>query len=108
MCYCGTSWMTSTLWCIYTRVKRRAGGMVMTGMATRYLYLVRHGEASPDESGLSENGRRQALLLGQRLRDRPISVAYHGPLPRAAQTARLVTEQLSGVALDVSEAAGDY
>ncbi|MEU7899258.1 hypothetical protein AB0B45_41190 [Nonomuraea sp. NPDC049152] len=28
-------------------------------MATaRLLYLTRHGEASPDESGLTENGRR--------------------------------------------------
>lgn len=76
--------------------------------ATRYLYLVRHSEALPDESGLSENGRRQAVLLGHRLRDRPISVAYHGPLPRATQTARLIAEQLDGVSLKVSEAAGDY
>lgn len=77
-------------------------------MATRYLYLVRHGEALPDESGLSENGCRQALLLGQRLRSRPISVAYHGPLPRCAQTALVIAEQLGGVVLKVSEAAGDY
>ena len=77
-------------------------------MATRYLYLVRHGEALPDESGLSENGRRQALLLGHRLRGHPIAVAYHGPLPRTAQTAQLIAEQLGDVVLKVSEAAGDY
>jgi probable phosphoglycerate mutase len=80
----------------------------MTAMATRYLYLVRHAEALPDESGLSERGRRQATLVGQRLRNRPISAVYHGPLPRAAQTARLIGEQLNGAALVVSEAAGDY
>lgn len=81
----------------------------MTSETTpRYLYLVRHGEALPDESGLSEKGRRQAVLLGQRLRDRPISVVYHGPLPRATQTAHLIGEQLGSVALKVSEAAGDY
>jgi probable phosphoglycerate mutase len=80
----------------------------MTELSTRYLYLVRHAEALPDESGLSENGRRQATLLGQRLRDRPIAVAYHGPLPRATQTARLIVEQLHGVALKGAEAAGDY
>lgn len=40
----------------------------MPGMSARYLYLVRHGEAPPDESGLSENGRRQAILLGLRLK----------------------------------------
>ncbi|MGQ4426862.1 histidine phosphatase family protein, partial [Streptomyces violaceoruber] len=36
----------------------------MTGTATRYLYLARHGEAVPDESGLTDAGRRQAALLG--------------------------------------------
>ncbi|MEU6237916.1 histidine phosphatase family protein [Kitasatospora sp. NPDC047058] len=80
----------------------------MTGTATRYLYLVRHGEALPDESGLSENGRRQAALLGRRLADRPISVVHHGPLPRATQTAQLIGEHLDGAALTVSEPAGDY
>ncbi|MGE7433727.1 histidine phosphatase family protein [Kitasatospora sp. NPDC001175] len=80
----------------------------MTGTATRYLYLVRHGEALPDESGLSDDGRRQAVLLGRRLANRPISVVHHGPLPRAAQTARLIGEHLDGAALEVSETAGDY
>ncbi|MFJ1706631.1 histidine phosphatase family protein [Kitasatospora sp. NPDC088346] len=80
----------------------------MTGTATRYLYLVRHGEALPDEGGLTENGRRQAVLLGRRLRDVPFSAVHHGPLPRAAQTARLIGEQLNGIPLQVSEAAGDY
>ena len=80
----------------------------MMGTATRYLYLVRHGEALPDGRGLSENGRRQAVLLGRRLADRPISVVHHGPLPRAAQTAHLIGEHLDGVALRVSETAGDY
>ncbi|MEU2060847.1 histidine phosphatase family protein [Streptomyces sp. NPDC013455] len=80
----------------------------MTGTATRYLYLVRHGEASPDESGLTEGGRRQATLLGQRLRDIPLAVVHHGPLPRAEQTARLIGDQLKDVPLRVSEVAGDY
>lgn len=80
----------------------------MTGMAPRYLYLVRHGEALPDESGLTENGQRQAVLLGQRLRDSQISLVHHGPLPRAAQTAHLIKDQLDGAALRASEAAGDY
>ncbi|MFE9424065.1 histidine phosphatase family protein [Kitasatospora sp. NPDC006697] len=83
-------------------------GMETGAMATRYLYLVRHGEALPDESGLSENGRRQATLLGRRLAERPIAVVHHGPLPRAAQTAQLIGEHLDGAALQVSEAAGDY
>ena len=79
----------------------------MTRTSTRYLYLVRHGEALPDESGLSENGRRQAFLLGRRLGNRPISVVRHGPLPRAAQTARLIGDHLDGAAVIASESAGD-
>ncbi|MET7743344.1 histidine phosphatase family protein [Streptomyces sp. NPDC005385] len=80
----------------------------MTGTATRHLYLVRHGEASPDESGLTEDGRRQATLLGQRLRDVPLAAVHHGPLHRAEQTALLIGDQLKNVPLNVSEVAGDY
>jgi broad specificity phosphatase PhoE len=80
----------------------------MTESATRYLYLVRHGEALPGGGGLSENGRRQAALLGRRLAGSPISAVHHGPLPRAEQTAKLIGEHLAGVALTPDEAAGDY
>ncbi|MEW2398481.1 histidine phosphatase family protein [Streptomyces sp. NPDC046862] len=80
----------------------------MPGTATRHLYLVRHGEASPDENGLAEGGRRQATLLGERLRDIPFAAIHHGPLPRAEQTARLIGDQLNNVPLHVSELAGDY
>jgi probable phosphoglycerate mutase len=80
----------------------------MPPAATRYLYLARHGEASPDESSLSDRGRQQAILLGRRLSARPITAVHHGPLPRALQTARLVGEHLGGVPLTMSAAAGDY
>lgn len=80
----------------------------MTGRATRYLYLVRHAEALPDESQLTENGRRQAVLLGQRLRDIPFSAVHHGPLARAAQTAHLIGDLLKNVPVHISDAAGDY
>ncbi|WP_405725356.1 histidine phosphatase family protein [Streptomyces sp. NBC_00028] len=80
----------------------------MTGTATRYLYLVRHGEALPDESGLTEAGRRQATLLGRRLRGIPFTAVHHGPLPRAEQTARLIADQLKDVPLNASQVAGDY
>jgi len=52
----------------------------MTHNATRFLYLARHGQALPDESGLTDAGRRQATLLGERLRDVPLSAVHHGPL----------------------------
>ncbi|WP_329563820.1 histidine phosphatase family protein [Kitasatospora sp. NBC_01266] len=80
----------------------------MNGAAARYLYLARHGEALPDGSGLSETGRRQAVLLGRRLREVPLTAVHHGPLRRAAQTARLIGEQLRGVPAFQDEAAGDY
>lgn len=82
----------------------------MPARATRYLYLVRHGEASADESDLTENGRRQAVLLGERLRDSPLSAIHHGPLPRAERTARLIRDQLARpqCELSPSDAAGDY
>ncbi|WP_328404510.1 histidine phosphatase family protein [Streptomyces sp. NBC_00390] len=80
----------------------------MPGAAARYLYLARHGEASPDESELTENGRRQAVLLGERLRRSPITAIHHGPLPRAWQTAQLIRAQLGDVSLQPSEPAGDY
>ena len=80
----------------------------MTGFAARTLYLVRHAEALPDESELTDGGRRQAELLGARLRGVPLSVIHHGPLARAARTAELVAERLPGVPTRSSEAAGDY
>ncbi|WP_190137620.1 histidine phosphatase family protein [Streptomyces longispororuber] len=80
----------------------------MTGAGTRYLYLARHGEASADGAGLTESGRRQALLLGERLRGVPLSVVHHGPLPRARETARLIGSRLDAVPLRESEPAGDY
>ncbi|MFG2497199.1 histidine phosphatase family protein [Streptomyces sp. NPDC048441] len=77
-------------------------------MQDRYLYLARHGEATSEEGGLTEAGRRQAALLGRRLHGVPLTAVQHGPLPRAAQTARLVAEQLSGVPSHECETAGDY
>ncbi|WAZ26462.1 histidine phosphatase family protein [Streptomyces cinnabarinus] len=80
----------------------------MTSKATRYLYLTRHGEATSDESRLTDAGRRQAALLGERLRGVPLTAIHHGPLARAEQTARLVGEELDGIPLRSSSAAGDY
>jgi probable phosphoglycerate mutase len=76
--------------------------------AARYLYLARHGESSPDETTLTDGGRRQARSLGGRLRDIPMSTIHHGPLPRAEQTARLIAGELDDVPLQLTEAAGDY
>jgi len=77
-------------------------------MARTLLYLVRHGEqdrssAHAVEGALSELGREQSRLLGQRLRGVPFSGIHHSPLPRAAQTARIVADHLPGVAVHASD-----
>lgn len=62
-------------------------------MATRYLYLARHGAA--DAFGeLTEAGYRQADLLGRRLAGLPIGAVWHSMLPRAAASAREVARHL--------------
>ncbi|MFF5178756.1 histidine phosphatase family protein [Micromonospora sp. NPDC000316] len=82
-------------------------------MRTRLLYLARHAEqdltgpGEPD-TGLSERGRRQATLLGERLRGRSFAAVHHGPLRRAAQTAELVAASLPGVPVYASKLAGDH
>lgn len=78
------------------------------GLVTRFLYVVRHGEAVPHDGPLSASGREQARLTGQRLRDLPFSGVWHGPLPRAAQTAELIAASLPGVPVSACDLAGDY
>ncbi|MFF4182073.1 histidine phosphatase family protein [Streptomyces sp. NPDC001691] len=75
---------------------------------TRYLYLARHADAGREGPVLSEAGRRQARLLGRRLARVPLDAVYHGPLGRAAETARIVAAELAGVAPTEVEWAGDY
>ncbi|MBM0278855.1 histidine phosphatase family protein [Micromonospora tarensis] len=84
-------------------------------MPTRLLYLTRHAEQDlPDsaveepDSGLSERGRRQATLLGERLRGHRFAAIHHGPLRRAAQTAELIARSLPEVPVYETELAGDH
>jgi broad specificity phosphatase PhoE len=53
---------------------------------TRFLFLVRHGEA-PGDGELSEAGREQARLTGERLRDVPFG-GICGPQRAAAALER--------------------
>ncbi|WP_028478223.1 histidine phosphatase family protein [Nocardia sp. CNY236] len=65
-------------------------------MATRYLYLARHGAA--DALGeLTDAGYQQADLLGRRLAPLPIAAVWHSMLPRAAASAREVAKHLPEV-----------
>jgi broad specificity phosphatase PhoE len=74
-------------------------------MTTRHLYLTRHGEAT---ESLTPTGREQALLLGKRLRQYPISTVVHGPSERTSQTAALIAPHLGDVGVSSHDAAGDY
>lgn len=67
-------------------------------MATRHLYVVRHGAADPFGE-LTEVGRQQSELLGQRLAGLPIGAVWHSPLARAARSAEIVGRHLPGVAV---------
>ncbi|MFJ6194928.1 histidine phosphatase family protein [Micromonospora sp. NPDC092111] len=65
-------------------------------MATRHLYVARHGAA--DAFGvLKDAGRRQAALLGERLAGLPIDNIWHSLLPRAAASAHELARHLPGV-----------
>ncbi|UBU16307.1 histidine phosphatase family protein [Nonomuraea gerenzanensis] len=71
-------------------------------MATRHLYLARHGAA--DAFGeLTDPGRRQAGLLGERLAGVPVDAVRHSPLPRAVASAHELARHLPDV--PVTEAA---
>jgi len=76
-------------------------------MANRILYLARHGEAT-DDGRLTESGREQARLLGERLAGVPFAAVHHSPVPRAAQTAALIAEFLPAVPVAADETLGDY
>lgn len=76
-------------------------------MATRYLYLARHGMA--DAFGeLTDSGRRQAELLGARLADMPIDRIWHSPLPRATASAQIIARHLPGVPCEAADELVDH
>jgi serine/threonine-protein phosphatase PGAM5 len=83
-------------------------------LTSTLLYLVRHGEQqrSPDGGddsglGLSPRGEQQARLLGERLSGVTFDVIRHGPLRRAAETARIVAGYLPSVPVAASDSLDD-
>lgn len=71
-------------------------------MATRHLYVVRHGAADPFGE-LTDVGSRQCELLADRLARFPVDTVWHSPLPRAVRAAEIIGERLPGTS--VAEAA---
>jgi serine/threonine-protein phosphatase PGAM5 len=76
-------------------------------MASRFLYLMRHGEATEDGQ-LSPNGEHQARLTGERLRDIPLSGIQHSPQSRAVRTAEIISGYVPGVPVAESQLIDDY
>lgn len=67
-------------------------------MKTRF-YLIRHGETDWNKQGiyqgwtdieLSDHGKRQAMLLGERFQNKALDAIYVSPLKRAIATAEPV------------------
>jgi broad specificity phosphatase PhoE len=73
----------------------------------RHLWIVRHAEATDDQSGLSPAGEQQAALLGDRLSAVPFTAISHSPLPRAVRTAAIVSAHLPGVPVQVADELDD-
>lgn len=74
-------------------------------MNTTRIYLVRHGEtqltAEDRFSGsagvdLSDEGRRQAACLGERLAREGVNAIYSSPLSRTMDTARIIAGECGG------------
>ncbi|MET4580943.1 serine/threonine-protein phosphatase PGAM5 [Conyzicola nivalis] len=64
-----------------------------------FIYLVRHGEQQDAEYGLpdgplSPRGRRQAQAIAERLSGVAFTGAWHSPLERASETARIMQERM--------------
>ena len=77
-------------------------------MTTR-VYLIRHGAttlsaedrfAGATDVELSEDGRRQAELLGERLAPEPIAALYASPMRRTVETAKLACVHKVALNLD--------
>jgi broad specificity phosphatase PhoE len=77
-------------------------------MASRFLYVTRHGEADGEDGSLTTRGEEQARRLGRRLTGVPLTAISHSPLPRATQTARLIGAQLPAVELQMTAEVDDY
>lgn len=73
----------------------------------QYLYLVRHGEQLDAQHGvedgpLSPRGVRQATAIAERLSGVPFDRAWHSPIQRADETAKIMAGRMPGVPFEPS------
>jgi serine/threonine-protein phosphatase PGAM5 len=76
-------------------------------VASRFLYLLRHGEAA-ENGDLSARGEEQARRAGERMGGVPLSAIYHSPQRRAARTAEIVAGCVPGARPAESGLLDDY
>ena len=74
---------------------------------SRFLYLVRHGEAD-DDGVLTAAGLQQASAVGERLRRIRFGAIRHSPAERAEETAELIADRQPGVPVGPSGLLGDF
>ena len=77
---------------------------VAKSKASRTLILIRHGQYirdphDPEKRILTELGKKQAALTGQRLKELGIeySILHYSTMPRATETADIIRQSLPGV-----------
>jgi serine/threonine-protein phosphatase PGAM5 len=68
---------------------------------SHFIYLVRHGEQQDAQHGLpdgplSARGQQQAEAIATRLSSVPFTGAWHSPLQRTTDTARIMERKLAG------------
>jgi probable phosphoglycerate mutase len=81
--------------------------VLSSGMGQHLLYLVRHGQYFTDEQhkragSLTALGIRQAHRTGKRLAELEFRNIYHSDMPRAVETAGIISSHFPGVPLHSS------
>ncbi len=77
-------------------------------MASRTLYLIRHGQYTPGETsdelgnGLTALGKQQAAHAAELLKNVPFSAIYCSTLRRAVETAEIIATRFPVIALQPS------
>lgn len=91
-------------WDLMAPMKDGEGKEVAKSKAKRTLILIRHGQyvwdpLDPDKRILTELGRKQAAITGQRLEElgHPYATLHYSTMPRATETAQIIMKILPDV-----------